>query len=615
VNTATGEKDMEEILTHYAIMNAQEECVNRPLPLAVVIYHMYLKAVHSGMSFEQILNLDDVQFAQFGSESLQISCSAGIFPYEKDFVPGIGLSFFHGLVLSAVPTEDMVRVCSFLSLPADPRPDFDFVLVQGWPLTMGQVDGRTIRDIGKIRVHSRMTIAELMGLFEQKPLPPGSVRPLVAGSSFTPCEQLSEGVLPELYLSLCTDDCESSSLAARMAKLAVLAFSTSHADKQPEARVQALQEACQGWRVFQRFTPVSWRLMGRFVDRLGGMLVNKHLRIMTGVGLATNASAAEEETDRAEYCGHCFNVGYIQTPSMSYATPFLLEGTAAMYSLHVDDSTPRVTVNLVDASTDKRTGETKVLDMPSFLSALSGTVMLLSTVINAPNGGVGDKLGWPLPVQVRGWLAKTNVTPALSSTPGTHLAFYNRIMYMGWPCTVGGQGCMPVQETEGKKINAGCHPYDLTKLDLRGVDATLPGDALGLMTDIMEEAVPPQARADVVKEIANRWIECRPLEVINREADLVRKPGVRYHRVVCMESPCAPEYLSIVHEAKRRFADETNRINDALPDSDGIRLYSLLEGVDDLLCVDVEDRTISKLTVVESMKQAMTNLAWPRKAG
>jgi hypothetical protein len=37
--------------------------------------------------------------------------------------------------------------------------------------------------------------------------------------------------------------------------------------------------------------------------------------------------------------------------------------------------------------------------------------------------------------------------------------------------------------------------------------------------------------------------------------------------------------------------------------------------VDDLLCVDVEDRTISKLTVVESMKQAMTNLAWPRKAG
>jgi hypothetical protein len=81
-----------------------------------------------------------------------------------------------------------------------------------------------------------------------------------------------------------------------------------------------------------------------------------------------------------------------------------------------------------------------------------------------------------------------------------------------------------------------------------------------------------------------------------------------------MESPCAPEYLSIVHEARRRLADETNRINDALPDSDGIRLYSLLEGVDDLLCIDVEDKTIANLTVVQSMKQAMINLAWPKKA-
>lgn len=104
----TGEKEVEELSTHYAIMNAQEECVARPLPLAIVLYHVYLKAVHSGMSFEQILALDDVQFGQFGAEAMQIACSAGLFPYEKDFVPGIGLSFFHGLVLQAVPTEDMV---------------------------------------------------------------------------------------------------------------------------------------------------------------------------------------------------------------------------------------------------------------------------------------------------------------------------------------------------------------------------------------------------------------------------------------------------------------------------------------------------------------------------
>lgn len=99
---------MEQLSTHYAIMNAQEECVDRAMPLAIVLYHVYLKTVHSGMSFEQVLALDDVRFAQFGGEALQINCSAGIFPYEKDFVPGITLSFFHGLTLTAVPTEDMV---------------------------------------------------------------------------------------------------------------------------------------------------------------------------------------------------------------------------------------------------------------------------------------------------------------------------------------------------------------------------------------------------------------------------------------------------------------------------------------------------------------------------
>ncbi len=111
---------MENLATHYAIMDAQEECVNRPIPLAIVLYHVYLKAVHSGMSFEQILALDDAQFGQFVGEALQITCSAGIFPYEKDFVPGVGFSFFSGVTLQAVGTEDMVGGCwKSCSLPVD----------------------------------------------------------------------------------------------------------------------------------------------------------------------------------------------------------------------------------------------------------------------------------------------------------------------------------------------------------------------------------------------------------------------------------------------------------------------------------------------------------------
>lgn len=456
-------------------------------------------------------------------------------------------------------------------------------------------------------------MAELMGLFQQPALPPGSIRPLMPGSSFTPCSQCGDGVLPELYLSICSDDCESSSLAARLAKQAVIEFVLSSANRSDKERVQGMKEACTDWRVFRRFTDASWGLMSKFVDRLGGMLVNKNLCIMTGVGLATNASAAEEESNRANYCGHCFNVGHIKTQDMAQATPFLLEGTAAMYSLRVDEKSPRVTVAMIDAKTGGHTGEIKVMDMPSFLSALAGTVMQLCTVINSPNGGVCAEVGWPMPVDVRGWLGKTNVTPALSSSPSTHLPFYNRIMYMGWPCTAGGHGCMPVQEPSEGQVIAGCHPFDLTKMDLRAVDATLAPEAVQLMKDVMEEAVPPQAPVEVVREIANRWIECRPLEVVNRETGLVREHGVKYHRVVCMESPCAPEYLSIIHEAKRRLVDEANRINDAREDSDGIRLYSLLEGVDDLLCIDVKDQEIKKLTIVDSIKQAMTNIAWPTK--
>ena len=93
----------------------------------------------------------------------------------------------------------------------------------------------------------------------------------------------------------------------------------------------------------------------------------------------------------------------------------------------------------------------------------------------------------------------------------------------------------------------------------------------------------------------------------------MRKPGVAYNRVVAMESPCAPEYLAIIHEAKSRWVRETNTINAARKDSDGIMLFSMLEGLSDLVCADVPNRNICKLTVVESAKQALINVGWPAK--
>ena len=108
INIKTGETEIPDLKTHYTLMNAQEECVSRPLPISVVVYHLYLKLVQSGMTMDETLSLGDEAFGMFLGQGFQINCSAALFQYEKDFVPGLCLSLFEGLTLAAVPTEDMV---------------------------------------------------------------------------------------------------------------------------------------------------------------------------------------------------------------------------------------------------------------------------------------------------------------------------------------------------------------------------------------------------------------------------------------------------------------------------------------------------------------------------
>ena len=465
-----------------------------------------------------------------------------------------------------------------------------------------------------------MPMTELAALFKQdlsqEDLDALKREPLNPATGFSACElPRSEGVLPELYLHLATDDCESSTHMGRVAKHTCLAFfdelnSTGLSAGEQDSRWQKVRGSCKGWLVFNRFTETSWKLMTRLFMRGCGMLKSGYLKIWSTVGLATNASAAEELSEKASFCGHCFNVGCINTPRGKI--PFLLEGTAAMYSLTVNSDSPRVTVCKEKADPDCET-ESKELTMPEFLSALSGTLLSMSMIINCPNGGLRQGGGWPLDVQVTGFLGKTTVSAALDSSPDTHLDFYHRIMYTGWPCTEGGQGCMPVEDNGSGGIVAGCHPFALVDPGIRGVDANIGSEAAGLMKAIMEEAVPPQVPHDVLQKMANLWIPCRPFEEVNKTASSMRKPGVAYNRVVAMESPCAPEYLAIIHEAKSRWVRETNTINAARKDSDGIMLFSMLEGLSDLVCADVPNRNICKLTVVESAKQALINVGWPAK--
>lgn len=608
---ATGEEVYPMFKTHHAQMGPQQESIDRFLPAPVVIYHQYLKIVHSGMTMEQVLALPDAKFAQFFAEGLQFTCDAGLFPYERDFFPELAINFTDGLSVTATDTEDL-----------------------GWPATESPFCGRHLRARRPIKVTESMTMERLAELFEQDPVDPRDFRMLIPDVEYTPhltagqlleskvLRQSKERVLQDMYLQICTDDCETSALFAVLMKRTSVrlfdrmnhncelnAMNDSPQGKKVDSdpRSQFLSTVCGKWVVFRNFTKRSWTLMTRYMDRGNGMLKTKQLRTMTAVGLAETASAGDAQAGRVtSYGGHCFNICAIQTPSMKHMAVGLLEGTAPLYMVPVHRSSPMVTVRMSDS------GGENVMNMPQFLTSLSTTLLCMTQIINRPNGMErGGACGWPLPVPVNGWLNHTTVMCALDSDPSTKLRFYNRIMFAGWPCTEQGQGCMPVEEKTGA-IVAGCHPFRLTDPDVKGVDASFDQSVFRDFLGVMEETTPPMVREDVLRELASQWTPCRPLEAVNEDAR--RERGVEYFRVSAMESPCAPEYLAIIFEAKRQLAREVNAINDAKPDSDGIRLYTLLEGLSVSLCADVPNRTIARLTLVESLKTALLNLKYPSKA-
>jgi hypothetical protein len=94
--------------THYALMNMQEESVSRPLPIPFVVYNFFLCLVHSGMTMESALKLDDEKFGHLFGECCQVTRDSGLVPYQRDFAPGFTVSMTGGLKLGARDTENMV---------------------------------------------------------------------------------------------------------------------------------------------------------------------------------------------------------------------------------------------------------------------------------------------------------------------------------------------------------------------------------------------------------------------------------------------------------------------------------------------------------------------------
>jgi hypothetical protein len=91
-------------------MNEQEEAVRRPFPLAVVVYHLYLHVLHSGLTPDEVVRMDDVAFGQFVGEACQITCDAHLVSYQGDEAPALTIGMMDGSVgISSKGTENMVR--------------------------------------------------------------------------------------------------------------------------------------------------------------------------------------------------------------------------------------------------------------------------------------------------------------------------------------------------------------------------------------------------------------------------------------------------------------------------------------------------------------------------
>ena len=115
INLETGKPEYPPLSTHYASLHFQTDSVTRLLPHQLVLYHMYLKIVHSGLTAEQVLALPDDEKGQLFLEGLLPNCCAGAFPYEQDFIPCISLSLEEGLSIAPLGTEDMVGARLFFS--------------------------------------------------------------------------------------------------------------------------------------------------------------------------------------------------------------------------------------------------------------------------------------------------------------------------------------------------------------------------------------------------------------------------------------------------------------------------------------------------------------------
>jgi hypothetical protein len=268
---------------------------------------------------------------------------------------------------------------------------------------------------------------------------------------------------------------------------------------------------------------------------------------------------------------------------------------------------------------DAKGSTTKTVLLHEYLSLLGRTVCRLTQVINAPNGGVSGG-GIPpsrAPV-MRGWLSSTLFSPSLQSDRSVPMGFYHRVIYTGMAKGGDIMGCLPVEADAGTGFVAGCHPYSLSSMDLKGLDVTIQTDKFQLMSDIMNEAHPPMVDHAVLQRVSELWAECSPLSTLNAGHPSRTLSGCEYVRVACMETPAIPEFGDFICHIKAQVCELANTINLSRPDSDHAFFVCprtaqgalKREGTGCHIFIDVPVRPCVS-TIVHSLRSALKRLQYP----
>lgn len=547
------------VQTSFTALSNHVYSVDRPVPHAFLAYLLQLSLTHSGRTMDELNALPAREFAKEAGNALWgITCDADGCPYEPDRTLSLGLSFSKDamLKLALVPsTSENI----------------------GLPFGADTFIGRSLAP------------------------PATGLKPAPAEPS---CDRLAalikrmqDGDWAEFTRAALQDDCETSAIAG------LLATSTVHKGDMSE---RAFAQAVRTCAAFQHWTPNCTERCAKFFTRVQNMLRTGELQVALGVGLAGGASATDSaEThgqtqsidDMGNLGGHCFAIlRHVQDD----AHVRILEGTTCCrtHPLEGEEYTAKVGPKSCKFKLDK------------FLTLLCQSVARELQVINKEVGGAPPSgNGWRGKREVRGFVRETIVMPCLHSLPAdADIAFYKWCFSTGLTCSPKSVGCIPLEEK--KPMTVGCPPVGLCAPGLRALTATLTPKACELGSAVLDEVWPPLASQETFEKLLNTWERLYPLSNVNQEVQGPRKKGVNYVSIACMETPCAPALVPLIHEANQIVVAEANRINLAKKKGDGVfvTVHAIGTGVSKVIHVPKHSLT---LTYLESLREAKLKLKAP----